>query len=155
MPRSFSLWLTLSLITACSSAGQARSQHFEHAYAHRSCAPWDGEAVRIVLSSATDTARILTENPRPGLELAAHRGLARALGRGFDLSPDALNDENSGGGWLCDSGGQCVTATGGRLRLEPASPGQVRGSYEVEFPGHARLRGRFVARWLTVAAMCG
>ncbi len=155
MPRTFSVWFTLSLITGCSSAGQAPSRHFEHAYAHRSCAPWDGPAVRIVLSSATDTARILTENPLPGLELAAHRGLARALGRAFDLGPDALNDENSGGAWLCDTAGQCVAVTAGRLRLERATPSRVTGSYEVEFPIHGRLRGRFVARWLTVAAMCG
>lgn len=127
------------------------------AYAHASCAPWDGGAVRIVLSEETDTMRVLRGPPRPGLELAAYTGLPDALGREFRINAEGRSGEgDTGGAVRCDELGECVSATGGVIRLERmAADSTLVGSYAVTFPDSGLLQGRFAARWLADRPLCG
>jgi hypothetical protein len=146
----------LGLRLTTHAVGQQATPADQPAYAHASCAPWDGMAVRIVLSEERDTVRVLQNSPRPGLELAAYTNLKRAVGREFRVGAEARSDDSSGGAWRCDSRGNCSPATRGIIRLERmTSDSTLVGSYGLAFPDGEFVRGRFAAHWLADRPLCG
>ena len=156
MPSTLPYLAVLPLVLACASR-QEIAPDPRHAYAHASCAPWDGGAVRIVLSEESDTLRVLQGPPRPGLELAAYTGIHEALGREFQVNAEGRSgDAATGGAVRCDERGECASATGGVIRLTRMEPDSTLvGSYDVSFPGAEPVSGRFAARWLAARVLCG
>ena len=157
MPRAVSAGLLLTVpLLACAPARSIPSDP-RPAYAHDSCAPWDGGAVRILLGEGIDTARVFQSNPAPGLELAVYTGIENALGRKFRVDAEArTNDGTTGGARWCDEGGECVALTEGVIRLERVTDdSSVVGSSVVTLPDGSRMRTRFAARWLSTPALCG
>ena len=147
---------SLGLRLTTHALGQQAPPARQPAYAHASCAPWDGMAVRIVVSDERDTIRVLHNAPRPGLELAAYTHLNRALGRELRVGAEARSDDSSGGAWRCDARGNCSAATGGIIQLERmTSDSTLVGSYALTFPDGEFLRGRFAAHWLVDRPLCG
>lgn len=147
----------LSLALIGCAPGQGIPPDPRPAYAHASCAPWDGGAVRIVLSEGTNAVRAMRGPPRPGLELAAYTGLEGALGGEFLVNADGRSgDRNTGGAVRCDERGECTSAIEGVIRLERLGPDSTLiGYYAVTFPNAGMMRGRFAARWLEDRPLCG
>ena len=157
MLRAIPVLVYVILALARVSLGQESRSAPEHGHAHATCAPWDGSAVRIVLSSETDTSRVLAQRPHVGLELAAYSPLERALGRRLRVRAEAVNDGQSAAAWRCDASGHCAAANTGTLWL--ARPGSEEkslvGWYDVMISGYGRLRGHFKVDWLQTPLLCG
>lgn len=150
-------WLVAVLLAgagACSA--QTLPGAFPHAYAHADCAPWDGPAVRFVLTR-TPVADSATLTPgRPMLDLAVYTTLARSRGRLFRVRAAPGAREDSGGATWCPAEGPCEPAGDGWIRVtDEQADTAVSGSYELHFAGHGTERGRFTATWRRIRIACG
>lgn len=109
----------------------------------RSCAPWDGPALRItVVADSSGESLTLYLYRRGG---APDRGRYR-LG-GADREGSALR---------CPSQGDCALAPGGEVWLRAVTEGRpVEGWYRIERETGGTVDGRFGARWGAPEGPCG
>ena len=148
--------IALILVLAACAPGRGIPIDPRPAFAHASCAPWDGGAVRIVLSQETDTLRVLRGPPAAGLELGAYTGIANAVGHEFRVDAEGRSGDGRTGGAVRCERGECVSANSGVIRLEARRADSILiGSYAVGFPDGTRQQGRFAARWLAARPLCG
>jgi hypothetical protein len=148
----FANLLTLGL-AACGSGSNLAPfpdppDHFAFAYASPSCAPWDGRAVEILLTTmpAADP-----EKARPQLRLAIYPGTTELEGATYRWPAEQLMAT----GARCD-GGACRTAPAGEIRLGHVHPDStLDGTVTLRFAPDDVLSGGFRAVWRSRRMLCG
>lgn len=141
------------LLLACSApAGEVPElpEPFTHATAMQDCAPWDGAAVSILLTTAPlDSTLMPTE---PWIHLYIWRDRA-ALANGVFVWP---SDEQVGAGSECPTADSCEAAQTGMVRFRESEGDSILvGEFELTFRNDEPLAGGFRAVWLTRQTFCG
>lgn len=114
------------------------------------CAPWDGAATSIFVSSAT-SLELLPPAP-PYLQLVIYEPGARLDERRIELG---RMEGGSGIAVRCQPGGECATSNRGIIDFHAPDPGgALLGDYLITFSDDT-MRGSFRARWSSRAAICG
>jgi hypothetical protein len=121
---------------------------FTAAFAELACAPDDGPAIVVRLSTTQQSEPLQP----PLLQVFVFQPREMAGSRTWAIGPPS--DEGSAS--YCETFQSCDIATGGEVRLGPTSgPGPIAGSVDVEFATRGRIRGRFEATWLDTSPACG
>jgi len=123
---------------------------FPFALATPDCAPWDGPAVGILLSTTADTA---VSAAAPYLYVGLYDTRDRLVRRTIRWPAERVT---GGASWCVAAGDTCMAADSGVVRLDAAEGDSVLpGRLRLVFPGGAVLDGSFRARWRPRTAMCG
>jgi len=147
-------WATLAAAAlACAGEPVTPSalplNEFPFATAYPDCAPWDGPAVSIVLTSALDTAE--TETP-PLVRVMVYDTAERLVGR-TTVWP---NEAEVGSAVWCVADGDCAVADSGVVVLERLSGDTALvGRLRLVFVQRGLLDGAFHARWRPRIPLCG
>lgn len=115
-----------------------------------SCAPWDGPAVDVRLT--TESAPDCKRNSEPFIDIGVWRGLPIHAGQEvkFDSGSDA------GFASRCAKEGNCERAESGRITFDAYEEGSgARGRYELHFKGGEIVKGSFDAKWCKERVICG
>lgn len=121
---------------------------FAYAYASPDCAPWDGRAVEILLTTRP-TAE--PENARPLLRLAIYPREHEVAGRTYVWPAET----EMGSGGRC-AGDSCEWAPAGQIRLHAARPDSVlEGTVTLLFGPNDEVTGGFRAVWRPRRVLCG
>ena len=130
--------LTLMLLcTGASAAGAPRAQAgFGHAYAHRTCAPWDGAAIALTLQ--TDAFPAVAKGKLPPdhyPQIAVTLFTSRPpTGRWLEFG-EASSIEGGGSIRECPAQGQCRIRVG-RIRLTKVTSDRLEGELRIQVPGN-------------------
>jgi hypothetical protein len=153
--------LALSAGCACAVADPAGLPEYPYAYAARSCAPWDGFAVSLVLrrDSLAPGDSLIEQSGGPMLQLGLY---PRDRGRGSGptgLAPYTFRwplEPEEASGARCQQGPPCETFSRGRIAIRSISPdGAITGEVELESAQGAVVRGGFRAAWRQRVVYCG
>ncbi|HOX20208.1 MAG TPA: tryptophan-rich sensory protein [Gemmatimonadales bacterium] len=110
------------------------------------CAPWDGAATSIYLSTSADPS-----GP-PQLQLVVYLSGEGLPGRRIELG---RQEAGSGIALHCESASSCTTSSAGVIEFaSPAEEGILAGAYRVEFDDGV-VAGTFRATWSRRVALCG
>jgi hypothetical protein len=149
--------LFLIAILACQLGGPARQlpgapAGLPHAYAHRTCAPWDGPAVAVYLTPVPLDTNVQFPPAMTYVQITIWRGLDRLPGTTLSWP----TTEQIGSVNRCSGQRGCEQATRANVRFRSAdSAGMLDGEVEATFPGGATTRGGFRARWRDERVFCG
>lgn len=123
---------------------------YPYASAHADCAPWDGPAVTILLTTQAPDSIAVTG---PYVSISVWRSATTLAGRTFAWP----SDSQVGAATRCSSDAACEAARSGRVTFAPASPDTILGGTVVlRFAGaDSILRGAFRALWRRTRVMCG
>ena len=121
---------------------------FAYAYASPDCAPWDGRAVEILLTTRP-TAE--PENERPLLRLAIYPRENEVAGQTYVWPAEP----EMGSGGRC-AGDSCQWAPAGQIRLHAARLDSVlEGTLTLRFGPNDEVAGGFRAVWRPRRVLCG
>jgi len=145
--------VALALMVACDGSSGELSElpePFTHATAMGDCAPWDGAAVSILLTTAPlDSTMTPTA---PYLRLAIWRDKA-SLKDGLFVWP---SDAQVGAGSYCATADSCEVAQTGMVQFrETGGDSMLVGEFELNFPHEDPFSGGFRAVWLSHTVLCG
>jgi len=141
----------LALIVLLTVAGVAFSARLPFSYGliQSSCAPWDGPAIAITLTSEPAQCERVTG---PYISMGVWRGLPIHAGQvvKFGAGSDA------GFASRCAKEGDCQRAESGTIVFEKYEEGSdARGLYELHFKGGETVKGNFDVQWCKTRAICG
>jgi hypothetical protein len=144
--------LTSALLSCGSGAPLAPAGNppgdFAYAYASPDCAPWDGRAVQILLTTKPAAE---PENERPQLRVAIYPRDSEIGGRTY--SWPAEPEMASGGRCTGDS---CQSASAGEVRLRAPRPDSaLEGTLTLRFGPNDAISGGFRAVWRPRRILCG
>lgn len=150
--RLFTMSIVFVPLLGCSQKGALPPpEDFPYAIALRSCAPHDGPAVTIYLSSEE------VESPQPSppyLQIAIWQPVGTLANRTWSLAVSST--EGSASFHATSSGHE--TASGGNVRVTTVSADTtLEGTVDVTFPTAGRIRGGFTAPYVypPAPALCG
>ena len=124
-------------------------REFPFATARPDCAPWDGPAVGILLTTTADT---VPPAGAPYLYVGLYDTRDRLLRRTIRWPAEPVE----GGASWCSDGDHCTPADSGIVRLDALEgDSALAGRLRLVFPGGAVLDGSFRGTWRPRAAMCG
>ena len=145
-------WLSLPvlLLLALGCAVAQQEGKFPYATVGLSCAPWDGPANELHLSTTPLKCR---QSDVIEVTISFWRDLPLHDNQTFSLDPKS----NWGGASYCRGGHQpCERATSGSIHMETISQGKsARGTYELVFPKLGSVQGSFRADWCRMSIRCG
>jgi hypothetical protein len=153
-PYTTGLAVTLAVALAGCGSGpdlapaQGPPGNFVYAYASPDCAPWDGRAVQILL---TTTPTAAPEETRPQLRLVIYPRAVDIAGTAYrwPAEPEAA----TGARCLADA---CETASSGEIRLGPArADSALEGTVTLRFGPTEVMTGGFRAAWRPRRIFCG
>lgn len=122
--------------------------NFAYAYAAPDCAPWDGRAVQILLTTKPTAD---PENARPQLRLAIYPREIEVAGRTYTWPAEP---EMATGG-RCP-GDSCQSAVAGEIRLHaPRADSALEGTLTLRFGPNDAVSGGFRAVWQPRQMFCG
>ena len=122
--------------------------NFAYAYAAPDCAPWDGRAVQILLTTKPTAD---PENERPQLRLAIYPREIEVAGRTYTWPAEP---EMATGG-RCP-GDSCQSAVAGEIRLHaPRADSALEGTLTLRFGPNDAVSGGFRAVWQPRQMFCG
>jgi hypothetical protein len=136
-----------AFLVACAPANGDNS--FPYARVERTCAPWDGPAVAIVLSNV---AAKCGKQTLPHLNITLWRDLPPRAGQTIVFD----NNGKAGRASYCPPAGSCEMAASGTVMIEKYVEGKsATGRYDFVFPKAGRITGTFQAAWCDTCPMCG
>jgi hypothetical protein len=141
--------LTAVLLLALRCGAVAEKEPFAYAMIANACAPWDGLAIDLRLSSTPlkcDKGDVIELTVSFWRELPLHDDQTFALD----------GKSNWGGASYCKGGEQpCERATAGTIHIENFSRDKgASGTYELEFRKLGHVKGSFHAGWCSTRIMC-
>ena len=145
-------WRTMHFAPAPSGVAPntepALKQKYSYAVVRPDCAPWDGPAITIYLT----TKRSAREITAPLLKISLWRNLPPPLNQ-----PISLNSSSQlGVATRCLRLEHCEAALSGTITLTSyTARGGAAGSYELKFKNGEEERGSFRADWQNIVQMCG
>ena len=142
----FAIALALTAMAAIAATG---GSSFPYGTMQSSCAPWDGPAIAITLTSEPAQCKRVTE---PYISIAIWRGLPIHAGQVFNL------DAGSGAGSVarCTKEGDCKLTQSATIVFDKYQKGaSAAGHYELQFKGGEILKGSFAVKWCEERVVCG
>ena len=125
---------------------------FPHAYAHRTCAPWDGAAVAMYLTPSPLVSGAQFPPAMAYVEITIWRGLDHLAGTVWTWP----TTEQIGLVARCSAQSKCEQAMTARVRFRFAdSTDRLEGDVEAAFPSGATTKGEFRAVWRSEQVFCG
>lgn len=114
------------------------------------CAPWDGPAVTILLTTRPADSIAVTG---PYVSISVWRSATALAGQTVAWP----SDRQVGAATRCTTDAACEPTRSARVTFAPASPDtMLDGTVELTFAGaDSILRGTFRASWLRTRVMCG
>jgi hypothetical protein len=148
------LLVSTLLFLACTgtgeSQGSAQGHRWTDATVTPSCAPWDGQAVSLLLA---DSGSVPVEERRPLIAIHVYRAMSEAMPA--TISFDA-GDSRTGATEICSEVGDCRPAQATDVHFDaPSADGTVSGSYRLELGDGRRETGTFKARLVGQRNFCG
>ena len=122
---------------------------FGHGLIQSSCAPWDGPAIELTLTTEPAKCERVTG---PYISMGVWRGLPIHAGQvvKFGAGSDA------GFASRCAQEGDCQRAESGTIVFEKYEEGSgARGRYELHFRGGETVKGNFNVQWCKTRSICG
>jgi hypothetical protein len=136
-------------LTAIAASAKADGPTFSHGTMQSSCAPWDGPAIAIRLTTESAECKRVSG---PYLSIAIWRGLPIHAGQIFNL------DAGSGAGSVarCAKEGDCKLTRSATIVFDKYQEGaSASGHYELQFKGGEILKGTFEVKWCEERVVCG
>jgi hypothetical protein len=147
------LLLGIVSMTGCDESSEitppATPPGYPLAYVMQDCAPWDGPALAIVLTSQPLDS---LETVRPLLRLMIYPRGESMPGHTYrwPAQPEMAAASR------CTSADSCAAATAGQVTLTVVRPDSlVEGRLALRFANGEKIMGGFRAAWLRRRAMCG
>ncbi len=150
--RSLGVTLAMLALAACGSSSEPEPpEGFPLAYAMDDCAPWDGPATSVFLTSRPLGGDDSPSPPFVRISIYLPRG--DVVGHSFALSAESAS---TGAVSRCESEASCVQAVSALVRFRDASPEEpLAGRISAIFPGGERVVGGFVPTPLPSRGLCG
>ncbi len=136
-------------LTVIAAIASPDGSSFSNGTMQSSCAPWDGPAIAITLTTEPAQCKRIAG---PYLSLAIWRGLPIHEGQivKFGSGSDA--------GWAarCAKEGDCKPAQSGTIIFENYQErSSATGRYELQFKDGGSLKGTFAVKWCEERVICG
>jgi len=114
-----------------------------------SCAPWDGPAIDLRLTTEPAECKRASE---PYIDIGIWRGLPIHPGQEVRFAAGS----DAGFASLCTRVGNCQRAESGWIEFETFERGAgSRGRYELHFKDGETMKGSFEAKWCEERVICG
>jgi hypothetical protein len=136
-------------LTAIAASAKPAGSSFSYGTMQSSCAPWDGPAIEIRLTTEPAQCKRVTE---PYISFAIWRGLPIHAGQVVNL------DAGSGNGSVarCAKEGDCKLTQSATVVFDKYQAGaSAAGHYELQFKGGEILKGTFEVKWCEERVFCG
>ena len=138
----------IALVTLANFAFPSESA-FTFGLIRRSCAPWDGPAIDVRLTTEAAECKRSSE---PFIDIGVWRGLP--IHAGQEVKFDSRTD--AGFASRCAKEGNCERAESGSISFDTYEEGAgARGRYELHFKGGEVLKGSFDAKRCEERVICG
>jgi len=135
----------VAIATTASSAPAA----FSYGTIQSSCAPWDGPAVSITLTSEPAQCK---RPSGPFISIGIWRGLPVQSGQVVKFAPGS----DAGFASRCKKGSNCERAQSGTITFDRYEAGSgASGHYQLHFKGEETLSGIFDVKWCQERVICG
>ena len=113
-----------------------------------SCAPWDGPAIDLRLTTEPTECKRTSE---PYIDIGIWRGLPIHAGQEVKFGPGS----DAGFASRCTKESDCQRAESGRIEFETYERGSgARGHYELHFKDGESLKGSFDVKWCEERVVC-
>jgi len=140
--------LTVVVLFALAAIGVPAQAPFSHGLIQDSCAPWDGPAIEITLTSEPVQCQRISG---PYLAIGVWRGLPIREGQIVKFGPSS----DAGFASRCSNAGDCERAESGTIVFEKYQEGAgAAGRYELHFKGGETRNGAFEVKWCESHAVC-
>jgi hypothetical protein len=147
--RMQAVFATVIAVVAIATTAISAPGPFSYGLIQRSCAPWDGAAIGITLTTGPAECKRTSE---PFISIGVWRGLPVKAGQVVKFAPDS----DAGFASRCKKEGDCVRAQSGTITFDRYEEGSVAsGHYELHFKGEETLSGTFDVKWCHERVMCG
>jgi hypothetical protein len=136
-------------LTAIAASANGDGPTFSHGLMQSSCAPWDGPAIAIRLTTEPAECKKVSG---PFLSIAIWRGLPIHAGQVVNL------DAGSGAGSVarCAKEGDCKLTQSATITFDKYQErDSAAGQYELQFKGGEILKGSFEVKWCEERVVCG
>jgi len=136
-------------LTAIVASAKADGPTFSHGIMQSSCAPWDGPAIAIRLTTEPAECKKVSG---PFLSIAIWRGLPIHAGQVVNL------DAGSGAGSVarCTKEGDCKLTESATITFDRYQERtNATGHYELQVKGGEILKGSFDVKWCEERVICG
>lgn len=136
-------------MTAIAASAKADGPSFSYGVMQSSCAPWDGAAIAIRLTTEPAECKKVSG---PFFSIAIWRGLPLHAGQVVHL------DAGSGAGSVarCAKEGDCKLTELATITFDKYQErASAAGHYELQFKGGEILKGTFEVKWCDERVICG
>jgi hypothetical protein len=135
----------VAIVTTATSAPAT----FSYGTMQSSCAPWDGAAIGITLTTEPAQCKRTSE---PFISIGIWRGLPVQSGQVVKFAPGS----DAGFASRCKKEGDCERAQSGTITFDRYEAGSgASGRYELHFKGDETLSGTFDVKWCEERVVCG
>jgi len=136
-------------LTAIGATGKADAPTFSYGIMQSSCAPWDGPAIEMRLTTEHAECKKVSG---PFLSIAIWRGLPIHAGQVFNFGAGS----DAGSVARCAKEGDCKLTESATITFDKYQErGSAAGHYELQFKGGEILKGTFEAKWCEERVFCG
>lgn len=141
--------LAVFALAAITANSRAAGSSFSYGIMQTSCAPWDGAAIAIRLTTEPAECKRV---PEPFLSISIWRGLPLHSGQVVEFKPGS----DAGSAARCVKEGECKLAQSATIVFENYQPGaSAAGHYELHFKDGEILKGTFAVKWCEERVFCG
>lgn len=136
-------------LTAIAGVATPAGSSFSYGTMQSSCAPWDGPAVEIRLTTEPAQCKRVTE---PFVSIRIWRGLPIHAGQVVELRTGS----DAGSAARCTKEGDCKLAESATLVFDKYQErSSAAGHYELQFKDGEVLKGTFEVKWCEERVVCG
>jgi len=141
--------LAILALTAVAAIASPDGPSFSYGTMQSSCAPWDGPAVEMRLTTEPAQCKRVTE---PYISIAIWRGLPIHEGQVVKLGEGS----DAGSAARCAKEGDCKLAQSATIVFDRYQEhSSAAGHYELQFKGGEILKGAFAVKWCEERVVCG
>lgn len=147
--RTHLVTIAIFALTTMAAIAAAAGSSFSYGTMQSSCAPWDGPAIEVRLTTEPAQCKRTTE---PYLSIAIWRGLP--IHEGQVLKFGAGSDAGSVA--RCVKEGDCKLAQSATIVFDKYQErSDAAGHYELQFKDGEILKGTFAVKWCEERVVCG
>ena len=140
---------TVAAVVGIAATALSAPAAFSYGTIQGSCAPWDGPAIGITLTSEPTECKRTSE---PFISIGIWRGLPVKAGQVVKFAPGS----DAGFASRCKKEGDCERAQSGTITFDRYEEGSgASGRYELKFKGDETLSGTFDVKWCHERVVCG
>lgn len=147
--RTQAVLATFIAVVAIATTATSAPTAFSYGTMQGSCAPWDGPAIGMTLTSEPAQCKRTSE---PFISIGIWRWLPLQSGQVVKFAPGS----DAGFASRCKKEGDCERAQSGTIKFERYEEGSgASGHYELHFKGDETLSGTFDVKWCQERVVCG